>query len=401
MTSFILGVLVAITPAFVFAEEAAPAEEAVLKLQEVQCRGNEAASCPFISSHLYLVNGDAINEEEIQNAKLRLSLLVNFKSVDIRLEKGAEKNHAIVVIDVVEASPVSSEILIGTSYQGGNASQRVAARVSHNNLFGTGKILDLELDSRTPLGTPEHRNFSARMQYVDPHLFGSAKNFMIAGAEYQNSKYVSRDNYSLETEHLGFDFHLGRRFNNFSYFTVGYQNRPLTRYRTKIPPQYTDLSSDMPGYSNQAIISTGWNSEDDPYFATRGDRAHFSTSWSWTRDERPYSLRIGLSYRRTWKSGSGSIWYYNFGAAPRNEFRSNLDEQMDISVGYAKDFGKSDRFGGIERARWYIEPGLPSSYSTYSGVSLGLKTGLRLDTKVLGIVDLYAFGSSNFNGYDR
>ncbi len=405
MKSLILGMLISIIPTFAFAEEGAA--DPALTLQEVQCRGNEATSCPFITGHLYLANGAVINEEELQNAKLRLSLLVNFKSVDIRLEKGAEKNKAIVVIDVVEASPVTKEVVLGTSVEGEHVSQRVAARTSYNNLFGAGKILDLELDFRVPIGEPGRQSESVRIQYVDPHLFGSAKNFMIAGAEYEKSSFNS-SYYNYKQEQVGLDLHFGRRFNNFSYFTVGYQNRPVTTRESK----YKDFPYPSPGsvyeysstgYRSNVIVTTGWNSEDDPYFATRGDRAHWAMRWSSDGGSGllENSLRVGVAYRRTWKTSGGSIWYYNIGGAPRNEFRPNLDEQMDISFGYARDFGKSDFLGGINRGRWYIEPGLPRSYSTFDHGSIGVKTGLRLDTELLGIVDIYAFAANGFVGREQ
>lgn len=402
MRSLILGMLIWSVPTFASAAETT--ESPVLTLQDVQCRGNEATACPFIAGQLYLSVGDSIIEEEIQNAKLRLSLLDNFKSVDVHLQKGAEKNQAIVVIEVVEASPVTNEFLIGTSFEGRNLSQRIAGRTSYNNLFGLGKIIDLEVDFRTPLGELENRNESARIQYVDPRLFGSAKNFMIAGAEYQNSKYTTSYGYSYLTEQFGFDVHFGRRFNNFSYVSLGYQHRPMTRARTTYAdPIYGDSVYDSNVERNSVILGTGWNDEDDPYFPTRGSRAQFSARWSWAgaSDSQKSLLLLGAAFRRTWKIDSGSYWYYNVGGAPRNEFRQNLDEQMDLSIGYARDFGKSDSFGGIERGRWYIEPGLPRSYSTFSHGSIGLKTGVRLETKSFGIVDLYAFAANGFVGRNQ
>jgi len=59
--------------------------------------------------------------------------------------------------------------------------------------------------------------------------------------------------------------------------------------------------------------------------------------------------------------------------------------------------GASDRFGGINRGRWYVEPG----FSYYGDLAYGkqvgewgLKVGVRLDTKVFGVVDLYVIASS-------
>jgi hypothetical protein len=57
----------------------------------------------------------------------------------------------------------------------------------------------------------------------------------------------------------------------------------------------------------------------------------------------------------------------------------------------------SDRLGGINRGRWYVEPG----FSYYGDIAYGrqlgewgLKVGVRLDTKLFGLVDLYLIAST-------
>src|SRR5688572_21125127 len=70
--------------------------ESPLLVQGVECRGNQSTSCEFIRSHLYLPAGAPVDEAEIRNGELRLSSLLNFESVDIRLEKGAQRNAVVV-----------------------------------------------------------------------------------------------------------------------------------------------------------------------------------------------------------------------------------------------------------------------------------------------------------------
>jgi len=86
-----------------------------LIVQEVTCAGNAHTSCDFIREHLYLQAGQPLDEEEIRNAELRLSSLRNFKSVSIRLEKGAQRGAVTVVMEVEEASPITTESLLGAS----------------------------------------------------------------------------------------------------------------------------------------------------------------------------------------------------------------------------------------------------------------------------------------------
>jgi len=82
-----------------------PDRDTELVVQDIQCRGNVSTACSFIRGHLYLAVGGQLDEGEVEDAKLRLSALPNFKTVDIHLEKGSQKGRVIVVIDVTEASP--------------------------------------------------------------------------------------------------------------------------------------------------------------------------------------------------------------------------------------------------------------------------------------------------------
>src|SRR4051812_5418662 len=69
---------------------AAPADDASgkstpLAVERIDCAGNVSTSCDFIRGYLYLSVGDWVNETEIENARLRLQALRNFRSVDISL----------------------------------------------------------------------------------------------------------------------------------------------------------------------------------------------------------------------------------------------------------------------------------------------------------------------------
>jgi hypothetical protein len=86
------------------------------------------------------------------------------------------------------------------------------------------------------------------------------------------------------------------------------------------------------------------------------------------------------------------------GGTPGSQYRVSLDESQDFSVGYQHMISASERFGGINRGRWYVEPG----FSYYGDIAygkrlgeLGLKVGVRLDTKILGLVDLYLIASTS------
>ena len=112
-------------------------EDSRLIVEDMRCRGNAVTSCPFILGYLHLVPGERLNEDEIQDAKLRLSSLPNFVSVDIYLEKGSEKGRAVVIVDVVEADSVQNEFIAGTSARLSSYSQTIEGRMADRDVFGT------------------------------------------------------------------------------------------------------------------------------------------------------------------------------------------------------------------------------------------------------------------------
>src|SRR5262245_8144162 len=108
----ITGVLVALAllnPIQGLAQAVDEPPSADLQVQDIRCEGNQQVTCDFIRGHLYLKAGDALDEDEIRNAELRLSALRYFGTVGIHLEKGARRGSVIVVIDVTEESPLVME----------------------------------------------------------------------------------------------------------------------------------------------------------------------------------------------------------------------------------------------------------------------------------------------------
>ncbi len=84
LTSLVLLVAHALTATPVAAQSTG---DAPLVIEELECRGNTSTSCAYILSYLYLSAGSDVDEEEIRNARFRLSALPNFSSVRIFLEK--------------------------------------------------------------------------------------------------------------------------------------------------------------------------------------------------------------------------------------------------------------------------------------------------------------------------
>ncbi len=129
-----------------------------LVVEDLRCRGNAATSCEFILGHVYLGRGDTLDEER---AAERTTALVDAADFSVRQHlsrKGSERGKAIVVVEVAEADPIVGEWLLGASHRLGAFRSVAAGRLSHQNLFGAGKIADLSAVAVSPLNGPSRNN---------------------------------------------------------------------------------------------------------------------------------------------------------------------------------------------------------------------------------------------------
>jgi len=365
-----------------------PVQPSSLIVEDVRCKGNLLTKCAYIRGFLHLAAGDRLNEKEVQDARLRLSSLPDFISVQIYLDKGSAKGRALVVIEVVEADRVENEFSAGTSSRLSSVYQTLEARAAERNAFGTDNTVNLDVEAIVPIDGPTHHGIYSRLQFVDPTLLGSNKYFLISGISYQNTVVSYPYDAFDKTDQLGIDLSVGRRLFDYSYVTVGYLERLISQSVSQTSAVTNGaFSTDRDPNNNRGwSLGYGWNSEDDPYFPTRGSRLNTSVGLSWA----------SVRYRKTWSVGPESTWYLQLGGTPGTQYRASLNDSQDFSVGYQHMIGASGSFGGINRGRWYVEPG----YSYYGELAygnkvgeLGLKAGIRLDTKVFGVVDLYVIAS--------
>jgi outer membrane protein assembly factor BamA len=365
-------------------------QSSTLIVEELECRGNKATSCDFILGYLYLSPGDPVNEDEIVNARLRLASQPAFRSVDIYLEKGSSRDRVRVIVEVDEADPYAREWLLGTSWRVDSLSQLLNGRLTHQNLFGTGKLLDVAAVAYVPLHGRVRSEYGARVQYVDPHLLDAKRNYLIVGAGGGINEFEGLDHERFEVEAFGVDLTLGRRLWDFSYFSLFYRYNVYGDVRFALPRSDGSVDGGNASIVNHALVASyGWNSEDDHYFPTRGSRAVLRRTWT---DITEPDWDGG--FRKTWTTASGTSWYAKFLEQPGTEYRGFIGEEMQASLGFARPIAGSAS-GEIRRGRWYVEGGY-SSGDTLKGDHVreyGLKVGVRFDTRSFGVVDLYAIGT--------
>jgi outer membrane protein assembly factor BamA len=364
-------------------------ENSGLIVDDLHCRGNAVTTCPFILGYVHVSPGDRLNEDEIQDAKLRLSSLPEFVSVDIHLEKGSAKGRAIVVVDVVEADSVQNEFVAGTSARLSSVSQTIEGRMADRDVFGTRDTVNVDFEGIAPIGGLTRRGIYTRLQFADPKLLDSSKYFLITGVTYQNTRIDYPGGDFDQTDQLGIDGSVGRRIFDYSYVTIGYLYRPISQSVSQYTKSADIFSTDTDPNNNRGVsLGYGWDSEDDSYFPTRGSRLSSSFGLSWA----------SVRFRKTWSSSPDSAWTVQVGGTPGTQYRASLDESQDFSIAYGHRIAPGDGFGGIRHGRWYVEPGA-SYYGTSAygrpQIEWGLKAGIRLDTKAFGVVDLYVIGSTS------
>jgi outer membrane translocation and assembly module TamA len=367
-----------------------------LQVQEIRCSGNTQTSCDFIRNHLHLQAGDALDEQEVRNAELRLSALRNFDSVAIHLEKGAQRGQVIVVIDVTENSPIAMEWVGGGSYRMEEERIVLGGRIAHQNLFGEGKYADLTANAGVPLGGPGHNEFyDITARYADPALYGR-RWFGIASVGWQKHDVEDQFGNFSRGEWPLLDVTLGWRFADFSYLTSGLVYRPGSELL------YGRWQRDGTfGFGGGADVSTfnvsyGWNSEDDLLFPTQGSTLQIGAALDFGGNIETHARVSRLQFRKTW-SWAGAYWTFAVGGDPAPEYLRSISEDQFFAVTYARPLRAGDN---IRRARWYIEPGAGNTGWAPGSRHIdevGVKVGFRADTRAFGVIDLYFLATVDEN----
>jgi outer membrane protein assembly factor BamA len=393
--------LLALCPAWSFALDPGPEDESYV--EGIQCNGNVATSCELIRTQAGITVGKALDEIQVENARLRLETLPNFRTVQIHLIKGSHKHWVIVVIDVIEVDPVATAFAAGTLTQIAGKSAAVetlAGRIADHDLFGSGKALDLSFVLARPFVGGGGQENALRLQYSDPRLLDSRRFFFTAGAFYTQSSFLASGASALfigsgnyRTFGAGGDFSVGMHLDTYSYVTFGYRylhnaggSDPFLLFDGAI-----QTFNESPG--NVLLLTVGRNSEDDSSFPTHGWLLHVYDDLGPSGDN-----FAGLVVRGTWRAGDEAYW--TFQARPFDNFRSAFDDDLGVSIVYSHNLFANSQPGAIRRARLYAGPGFTNLGKTFGlhDYQIGVKAGVRLETKYLGTVNLYVIATHALTG---
>lgn len=234
-------------------------------IEGIECSENKITSCSVLENELYLRPGDKVNEQEIDNARLRLKASGLFYDTQISLKKGSERGKVIVVIEVQERSATyvnvgvfsTASIQLPAKWSPGDANLTVGNR----NLFGLGKRLSVSFSH--PLDRPSYQSFNAN--YEDANLFGS--NLYFGSLNYGRFFSESED-YRFLNENRQASF--GRRLFDFSYIKATILNQRIRSGASR--------GEENENFYNSLSFEYGWNTKDDTFFPTSGSTFALGTS---------------------------------------------------------------------------------------------------------------------------
>lgn len=357
-----------------------------LIIDSIECAGNENTDCEIIKNEFYIKPGDKINEEEIQNAKIRLQLLNLFKSVEITLQKGIEKGHVVLRAEVIEDNSLFFETRLGVNlkYLSSRSMNNLAFAFGHRNLFGKGKQLKLGFQ---PIKFFDKKDqlIGGQFEYTDPHLFDQQKLFLITKIVYyyqdvpRTSKYLNTSNKSLMANAA-----LGYRIFDFSYLKIGteiFKTNLLFRDNESEPFQEY-LNS-----FQQNFIGYGWNNENDNLFPTDGSNFDFNYYWS---NNKKYLNLTDLSYKQNFSIAKNilTLDFRTFYAS--SQFYNELGGNAGLSWAYQLRRNLAEK--AITDSRLYISTHYNyNNSSDYINDSKLFGLGAILNTKDYGVIYLNAF----------
>lgn len=354
------------------------------EFEDLTCDQASKSKCERIKKEARFKLGQKISDKDLRNAKIRIQLLGLFKDVDLKIKKGSKKGKVIVAVETSDRSPVYTitgvQAGVRNRYEetglGGNAD----FTIGHRDVFGYGK--NLSLSARGIGGTNSSKIGSLLLRYSDPNLFGSRRWFYNLELFSSQNRY---ENYSTD-DYIG-SFEIGRRYGNFSYWTLGY-----AKGYSKIH-DYSQI-----GYvkEDSLLIGYGYNTQDDLYFPTSGTRINLKLAPNLNLEESnslsisKYIILGNFDWRTTFRLDDRLFltWFFE-GRGNQFEQDDFINNGLGFELGYQKIRNRAG--SDITDLRYYIAPSI-IGFDSFDK-SLSLNAGVKFRSKEFGLVRLGAFWS--------
>ncbi len=366
--------------ALLFSLKAMAAMDNELIVAGIECTGNLRTNCELIQREFYLKSGEKLNEDEVENARIRLLITGLFRDVNINLKKGEARGQVVLLVDVKEVSPYFTESRVTFETTPYLSNWTLSLKGGHRNLMGLGKTLSAELSSWA--NTHKSYTRSAKIEYEDPHLWGSKRFFGSARTIFHNNRYDD-----LGSEAITVGGTAGTRIFDFSFVSIEYTNKNFYRNLTGLDFQ-------------TLALHYGWNSENDPYMPTDGSKVKIATNKMWLRNGKSYlnpfehfSLdahkHYSVSARHVVSADLTSVVSTDRTWLDTGYFTPGVTYSYDIARGHDADLRDARVSMGVAYAAQY---GRFTDSLHFSKIAEPiLTTGLQIYSNTLGLVQLSIF----------
>lgn len=366
-------------------------DAAQLIIDDITCRGNITTECEFVTKKYFQDIGDVLNPEEIADARLRLGTLIQFRTVDVYLEKGRQRGHVVVVFDINETSNLLYELGAGYEYvrfptYSKEYSYGLNGKITNFNFLGSGKQLSLSFSTAKGkdkssgiangsfgsgtdrfiyqieflnINRPEIQSFD--LGYYDPHFLSSKHYYLIANLqyrEYKSENYSYTRNFNIPPG-SDFPYYLIPELQIFDYTRKYYDNKQSLLLGKRFA-RHSFVSIDTQresgsGYGENTFgLTYGWNSEDDTLFPTKGSTFSSRISRWMGRNEVNVHYKNNVALDETHVFSFGGNATYNLANNYCLSCGVTLDNSYSASV-----FGRYNNINAIDKrdgtyAGWHI-----------------------------------------------
>ena len=186
-------------------------------VERIEIRGNTATRDYVIRREFDMAEGDAYNQERVNDAKRRLERLGYFSKVDISTQPGSTPDRVVLVVDVIDQS--TGSFGIGAGYATGGEGFILEASIEEKNFLGRGQYIRVSAS-----GGALTRNYS--ISFTEPYFLGYR---LAAGFDLFKSSNSIMDDYSYQDQ--GFSLRVTAPITNDLSTTFRYNYKEL-KYTT-------------------------------------------------------------------------------------------------------------------------------------------------------------------------
>jgi len=353
-------------------------EGPVAYIDNIKIRGNYSTKDKVIRRELSIKPGDPFDSNLIRKSQEKIYNLGFFDNVLIDTEQ-VDIDKLNLIFEVKERKTGTIGLGAGYSSLEGLVGY---VQLTESNLFGEGKLFSADVQ----VGNQKK---SWQLSYKDPWLFDTPTSF---GVDVWNTfKNQSYNNQGYDLDTYGFDFNLGRRFDdaNQGFITYRYQE-----------DNYSNIRSDLVGYISEGKSSISsitpmyvYDTRDDVFDPNRGLYSNLS-------------LQIGGGYLGGDYNYLKMLWDGRYFIPSIWKFVLALHARIGNAWGYEWSYGNPnvppiEKFyaGGTDTVRGYEERALGPVAGGNFLIVTNVEYKLKIVEKILTLAVFYDSGNcwENFN----